>query len=61
MEQNSISTPEASLFDGATWFDPIETGVRDRICGFIETILAEELTAALGRGEPSAPSAAPMP
>ena len=29
MEQNSTATPEASLFDGAEWFDPIETGVRD--------------------------------
>jgi transposase-like protein len=49
MEQNSTATPEASLFDGAEWFDPIETGVRDRIRGFIETMLEEELTAALGR------------
>ncbi|MGC9271577.1 transposase, partial [Acidiphilium sp.] len=49
MEQNSTAKPEASLFDGAAWFDPIETGVRDRIRGFIETMLEEELTAALGR------------
>ena len=50
MEKNSTGTPEASLFDGTAWFDPIETGVRDRIRGFIETMLEEELTAALGRG-----------
>ncbi|HQT74522.1 MAG TPA: IS256 family transposase [Acidiphilium sp.] len=50
METNSISTPEASLFDGAAWFDPIETGVWDRIRGFIEAMLEEELTTVLGRG-----------
>ena len=50
MEKNSTGTPEASLFDGTAWFDPIEAGVRDRIRGFIETMLEEELTAALGRG-----------
>jgi len=50
MEKNSTGTPEGSLFDGTAWFDPIETGVRDRIRGFIETMLEEELTAALGRG-----------
>lgn len=36
MDKNSTSTPETSLFDGAAWFDPIETGVRERIRGFIE-------------------------
>lgn len=50
MEKNSTGTPEASLFDGTAWFDPIETGVRDRVRRFIETMLEEELTAALGRG-----------
>ncbi|GBQ05838.1 hypothetical protein [Acidiphilium acidophilum] len=50
MEENSTGTPEASLCDGTAWFDPIETGVRGRIRGFIETMLEEELTAALGRG-----------
>jgi putative transposase len=50
MEKNSTGTPEASLFDGTAWFDPIEAGVRERIRGFIETMLEEELTAALGRG-----------
>jgi len=49
MEKNSTGTPETSLFDGTAWFDPIETGVRDRIRGFIETMLEEELTTALGR------------
>ena len=49
MEKNSTGTPEASLFDGTAWFDPIEAGVRERIRGFIETMLEEELTTALGR------------
>ena len=50
MEKHSTGTPEARLFDGTVWFDPIETGVRGRIRGFIETMLEEELTTALGRG-----------
>jgi len=50
MEQNSTATPAASLFDGADWFDPIEASLRERMRGFIETMLEEELTAALGRG-----------
>ncbi len=35
---------------GAGWFDPLEAGVRQRIRGFIENMLEEELAAALGRG-----------
>jgi putative transposase len=35
------------LFDD--WFDPIETGVRERVRGFIETMLEEELDGALSR------------
>jgi hypothetical protein len=46
--------PKASLFDGSARFDLIETGLRDCIRGFIETMLKEELTAALGRAR-SAP------
>lgn len=38
------------MLEGAAWFDPIETGLRERMRGFIETMLEEELTAALGRG-----------
>ena len=34
--------------DGA--FDPLEDGVRQRVRDFIETVLEEELQAALGRG-----------
>ncbi len=49
MQKDSTATPEARLFDGADWFDPIEAGIRDRMRGFIEVMLEEELTAALGR------------
>ncbi|CAN2536345.1 hypothetical+protein [Methylocapsa aurea] len=35
------------LFDN--WFDPIEDGVRERVRGFIETMLEEELESALSR------------
>jgi len=49
MQKDSTAAPEASLFDGADWFDPIETGIRDRVRGFIEELLEEELTATLGR------------
>lgn len=37
-------------FLGANWFDPLEAGVRERIRGFIQNLLEDELTAALGRG-----------
>ncbi len=50
MEKNSTATPDAALFDSVAWFDPIEAGIRERMRGFIETMLEEELTAALGRG-----------
>src|SRR4051794_41545989 len=51
MEKDSTSPPGTeTLFAGEAWFDPIEAGVRGRIRGFIEAMLEEELTAALGRG-----------
>jgi putative transposase len=34
---------------GEGWFDPLETGVRQQIRSFIESMLEEELAAALGR------------
>ncbi len=37
----------AHLFDN--WFDPIESGVRDRVRGFIEELIRCELDAALAR------------
>ncbi len=36
MEQNSTTTEAAdtALFAGEAWFDPIETSIRGRVCGF---------------------------
>ena len=50
MEQNSTTTNAEStgLFAGEAWFDPIEAGIRDRVRGFIEELLEQELTQALG-------------
>jgi hypothetical protein len=31
--------------------DPLEAGLRERVCGFIQELLEQELTAALGRGK----------
>ena len=53
MKTDSIKSPadaaEGTLFLGDDWFDPLETGVRSRIRGFIEELLEAELDAALGR------------
>ena len=51
MEENSTKTQAdgTALFAGDAWFDPIEAGIRDRVRGFIEELLEQELTAALGR------------
>ncbi len=38
-----------ALLAGEAWFDPIEAGLRERIRGFIEELLEQELTEALGR------------
>src|SRR5512134_1130614 len=40
---------DATLFLGEAWFDPIEAGIGEQIRGFIEGMIEEELTAALGR------------
>jgi putative transposase len=48
MEKNS-TTDAASLFSGEAWFDPIEAGLRERIRGFLEEMVEQEATAALGR------------
>ena len=44
-----VNAAEGTLFLGDDWFDPLETGVRTRIRGFIEELLEAELAAALGR------------
>src|SRR3954452_17250014 len=47
MDENSTERP--ALLTGEAWFDPIEAGLRERIRGFIEELLEQELTAVLGR------------
>jgi hypothetical protein len=44
-----MTTDTANVLDGEGWRDGLEAGVRRRIRGFIEELLEEELTAALGR------------
>jgi putative transposase len=48
MEKNS-TTDAASLISGETWFDPIEAELRERTRGFLEEMVEQEATAALGR------------
>jgi putative transposase len=52
MEQDSTTTQTDGMgpFSGEAWFDPIEAGIRARVRGFIEELLEQELTQALGRG-----------
>ena len=47
MEDNSTTadTDGKTMFSGESWFDPIEAGMRDRVRGFIEELLEQELTA----------------
>ena len=47
---NTTPVDETTLFLGEAWSDPIEAGIRDRIRGFIEELIEEELAVALGRG-----------
>src|SRR5690242_9481999 len=51
MGQDSTTTlaDGTEPFSGEAWFDPIEAGVRERVRGFIEELLEQELTQALGR------------
>jgi putative transposase len=46
----TTTTPALSPVLGAGWSDPLEDEVRGRVRTFIEEILEEELSAALGRG-----------
>ena len=48
-EDSTTAAGGTALFAGEAWFDPIEAGIRGRIRGFIEELLEQELTAALGR------------
>ena len=48
MEKNS-TTDATPLFSGEAWFDPIEAELRERVRGFLEEMIEQEATAALGR------------
>ena len=50
MEQHSRepSSGSSELLSGG-WFDPLEVAIRDRVRGFIETLVEAELDEALGR------------
>ena len=50
MQKNSTSVEAAPLFAGEAWFDPIEAALRERVRGFLEELVEQEATAALGRG-----------
>jgi putative transposase len=50
MEKNSTTTDAVPLFAGEDWFDPIELELRERVRQFLEEMVEEEATAALGRG-----------
>src|SRR5438067_10554539 len=57
MEQDSRDgSADVPLFLGDGWFDPVEMGIRDRIRGFIEELVEEELSDALGRTRYQRPS-----
>ena len=41
--------PEAAAYLFEDWFDPIESGLRERVRGFIEEMIRSELDAVLAR------------
>src|SRR5512132_1515229 len=47
---STTTVDDATLFLVEAWSDPIAARIRDRIRGFIEELIEEELAAALGRG-----------
>jgi putative transposase len=49
MDKNS-TTDTVPLLSGEVWFDPIEAELRERVRGFLEEMVEQEATAALGRG-----------
>jgi hypothetical protein len=50
MGKHSTSADAAPLFAGEAWFDPIEAELRERVRLFLEAMIEQEATAALGRG-----------
>ena len=50
MEKKSTMPEAVPLFAGDAWFDPIEAELRERVRQFLEEMIEQEATAALGRG-----------
>jgi transposase-like protein len=50
VEKSSTTTGGAPLFAADAWFDPIEAELRERVRQFLEEMIEQEATAALGRG-----------
>jgi hypothetical protein len=50
IEKSSTTAPAAAEFACEGWFDPIEDELRGRVREFLEAMIEEEATAALGRG-----------
>jgi putative transposase len=48
MDKNS-TTHTAPLLTSEAWFDPIEAELRERVRGFLEEMIEQEVTTALGR------------
>jgi len=49
-KDSRIEADGLALFAGEAWVDPLEAGLRERIRGFIEEMVEQELASALGRG-----------
>jgi putative transposase len=49
MDKSSTIREAGPLFAGEAWFDPIEAELRERVRQFLEEMIAQEATAALGR------------
>jgi putative transposase len=56
MDKNSRDALGEAVIFAETWFDPIEIGIRDRIRGFIEALVDEELNEALRRARYQRPA-----
>jgi putative transposase len=50
VDKDSTTTEAGPLFAGEAWFDPIEAELRERVRQFLEEMIEQEATAALGRG-----------
>jgi putative transposase len=60
MDKDSTTAANGTtLFAGEAWFDPIEAGIRERVRGFIEELIEQELETALGRGRYERDASAP--